>query len=305
MKDNHDRPVESLRISITDYCNLDCFYCHEEGDDGGDRKMKSNELKEIVQVGTEFGIEKVKLTGGEPLLRNDILEIVDEISSIDEITDVSITSNGTLLKDLAEDLKNCGLDRVNISLDTLDSEIYERITGVDKLEDVILGIKSSIDAGLDPVKLNTLVLDDLNDEEISDLVDFSVETGAILQLIEFEEVLPKNEEYYCKYHKSLDDIEKRIQEKAEDVDTRWSMQARRKYKVNGGEVEVVNPMHNSDFCRYCTRLRMDSSGYLKPCLMRNDNLVDVLTPIRNNDLEGVRNAYKRSIKKREPYFKDN
>ncbi len=304
MKDDYGRPLTSLRISVTQACDLACFYCHEEGCEDEDREMSPAEIEKLVEVGTEFGIEKVKITGGEPLVRDDVVEIIEAISQ-PGIDDVSITTNGVKLAEKVEELRQAGLDRANISLDTLDSSIYEEITGRNVLDEVLDGIEAALDVGLHPVKLNTLVLDDVNDgEQIDDLVEYALDTGAILQLIELEEVLPENEEAYQEYHKDLDNIEKKIREKAEDVKTRWLMQARRKYVVNGGEVEVVNPMHNSEFCKYCTRLRMTSGGYLKPCLMRNDNLVDALTPVRKDNEEGIRTAYKKAIKKREPYFKE-
>ncbi len=306
MKDDYGRPVTSLRISVTQTCDLDCFYCHEEGCEDEEREMSPAEIGELVQVGTEFGISKIKITGGEPLVRSDIVEIIEAISQ-PKIEDVSITTNGVKMGEKVEELSQAGLDRANISLDTLNPSVYEEITGRNVLDKVLEGIEAAQKAGLHPVKLNTLVMDGVNDgEEIDELVDYALEAGAILQLIELEEVLPENEEAYQKYHKDLDPIEEKISERAEDVNTRWAMQARRKYIMNnGGEVEIVNPMHNSQFCEYCTRLRMTSGGYLKPCLMRNDNLVDALTPVRNGNEEEIRKAYKTAIKRREPYFKED
>lgn len=305
MKDDYGRPITSLRVSVTQACDLDCFYCHREGCESEERKMSPAEIEKLVGVGTEFGIGKVKITGGEPLVRDDIVEIIEAISQ-PKIEDVSITTNGVKLGEKVEELSQAGLDRANISLDTLDSSIYEKITGKNVLNKVLNGIDAAQEAGLYPVKLNTLVLDGVNDgEEIDDLVEYSLENGPILQLIELEEVLPENEEAYQEYHKDLDPIEEKIREKAKDVKTRWLMQARRKYVIDGGEVEIVNPMHNSEFCKYCTRLRMTSGGFLKPCLMRNDNLVDALTPVRNQNEKGIREAYKKAIKRREPYFKED
>ncbi len=306
MKDDYGRPLTSLRISVTQACDLDCFYCHREGCEVEERKMSPEEIEKLVEIGIEFGIEKVKITGGEPLVRDDIVEIIEAVSQ-PKIEDVSITTNGVKLSEKVEELREAGLDRANISLDTLDSSVYEEITGKRVLGKVLEGIEKAKDAGLHPVKLNTLVLDGVNDrDEIDELIEYSLSTGAILQLIELEEVLPENGEAYRKYHKDLDPIEEKIKEEAKDVDTRWMMQARRKYLMEGGgEVEIVNPMHNSEFCKYCTRLRMTSGGYLKPCLMRNDNLVDALTPVRNGNENEIREAYETAIKRREPYFKEN
>lgn len=302
MEDSYGRPLTSLRISINQDCNLDCFYCHQEGCLREDREMSSEEIGKLVETAAEFGMEKVKLTGGEPLIREDVVEIVERIPK-PPVTDLSITTNGIGLDELADPLVEAGLDRANISLDTLDPDAYEEITGGGNLEKVLDGIEAAVDAGLFPVKLNTIVMEGVNEDQIDDLIDYSIESGTILQLIELEEVLPKNSETYERYHKELDSIEEEVRERASEVDTRWQMQARRKYSVDGGEVEIVNPMHNSEFCAHCTRLRMTSGGYLKPCLMRNDNLVDVLTPFREGDMELVRESFEKAVERREPFFK--
>lgn len=300
-KDKCGRPITSLRISVTDECDLDCFYCHREGCLGGDREMSPVEIGKLVEIAAEFDVEKVKFTGGEPLMREDLVEIIAAVSR-PFIRDISLTTNGTRLAEMADSLRAAGLDRVNISLDTLDEEKYERITGSPHLDRVLKGIDSALSAGFEPVKLNTIVLQGLNDDEVEQLVEFSLRKGTVLQLIELENVLPENEEIYEEYHVSLDSIERGIKERASGVKTRWLMQVRRKYILDGGEVEIINPMHNSEFCNHCTRLRMTSDGYLKPCLMREDNLVDVLTPLREGDMRGVRNGYETAIERREPYY---
>ncbi|KXA92366.1 molybdenum cofactor biosynthesis protein MoeA [candidate division MSBL1 archaeon SCGC-AAA259O05] len=302
MEDKYGRPITSLRISVTENCNLDCFYCHNEGCLEGNREMSTEEIVKLVEYATDFGIEKVKYTGGEPLIRDDMVDIIERTSQF-SLKDISLTTNGTELVSKADGLEEAGLDRVNISLDTLDGEKYKKITGSSVLNKVKRGIDSAINAGLTPVKLNTLLLDGINEDEVEDLINFSTERGAILQLIELENVLPENDSVYEKYHTDLDDIEERIQDRTMDVRTRWLMQVRRKYILEGGgEVEIVNPMHNSEFCSHCTRLRITSDGYLKPCLMRNDNLVDVLSPLREGDWSGVQDAYKEAVRRREPYY---
>lgn len=301
-EDRYGRPVTSLRISVTENCNLSCFYCHKEGCTENEGEITPREIGDLVNIASEFGMEKIKITGGEPLIRDDIVEIVSSISQ-HEIIDISITTNGVKLSERSSDLKKAGLDRANISLDTLDPKKFERIAGKPFLEKVLGGIDSAREAGLSPIKLNTIVLKGVNDEEIDELVDYSLRKGLILQLIELENVLPENNDIYEEYHTDLDSIEKRIKKEASEVRTRWLMQARRKYIMKGGgEIEIVNPMHNSEFCSHCTRLRMTSGGKLKPCLMRNDNLVDALTPLRNDDMEKVHEAFQTAIERREPYF---
>ncbi len=296
--DRFGRPVTGLRISVTDDCNLNCFYCHREGCPASFRKMTAEEIGKIVEVAVEFGIREIKLTGGEPLLRDDIVEIVRAVSR-SEIDEVSMTTNGTLLSGMARELVEAGLHRVNISLDTLDPSTFRRITGNGSISDVLAGVDAAIDAGLNPVKLNMVLLAGLNENEVDRMVDYAAQRGAVLQIIELLEVGGNG---IGRYHLSLEDVERELGSKAIAIRTR-SMQARRKYILPRGEVEVVRPVHNTEFCMRCTRLRLTPDGYLKPCLMRNDNLVDVLSPIRAGDLKGAHKAFAEAIARRGPYFR--
>ena len=299
MHDRFGRPLTGLRISVTDKCNLKCFYCHAEGCSSSSREMTAREIGEIVGVATEFGVRKIKLTGGEPLLRRDIVEIVSEAAG-SKIQEISMTTNGTLLADLAEELAAAGLTRVNISLDTLDESTYEWITGEKLLREVLEGIDAALDVGLTPVKLNMVLLAGVNEREVERMITYTSSQGIILQIIELLEIGAVN---FDAYHRSLDGIEQDLRARAVSVQTR-SMQARKKYILPSGEVEIVKPMHNSEFCMHCTRLRLTSDGYLKPCLMRNDNLVDLLSNLGTGNLLGAHKAFAEAIARREPYFKD-
>jgi len=261
--------------------------------------MSAGEIGKIVQLAKEFGMRKVKLTGGEPLLRKDITEIVTAVATAG-MEEVSMTTNGTLLTKIAAELADAGLNRINVSLDTLDETTYKRITGRKLLHKVFEGIDAALAAGLTPVKLNMVLLAGINEHEVERMITYTSERGIILQLIELLDAGGKN---FTTYHRDLDDIEQSLRERALAVRTRRSMQARRKYILPGGEVEVVKPMHNSEFCMHCTRLRLTPDGHLKPCLMRNDNLVDLLPHIGAGDLEGARKAFAEAIARREPYFK--
>jgi cyclic pyranopterin phosphate synthase len=189
-----------------------------------------------------------------------------------------MTTNGTLLEPLAKELRASGLKRVNINLPTLDGETYCKLTG-GRLENVLGGVKAAVEAGLNPVKLNMLVLKGVNDSHVLEMMDFAGKIGAVLQLIELEPVNVSSE-YYRAFHKPLDEYEEMLRHKAIRVETRKYMQNRRVYHLPGVKVEVVHPIENTEFCMHCTRLRVTSDGKLKPCLMRNDNTVDVLTPMR-------------------------
>jgi cyclic pyranopterin phosphate synthase len=299
IKDRFGRPITGLRISVNYECNLNCFYCHREGCPASSSEMTPEEIGKIVGAATEFGVRKVKLTGGEPLLREDIMDVISAVAR-PGIEEVSMTTNGTLLASIAHEIADAGLTRVNISLDTLDPRTFARITGSDSISDVFAGIDAAIDAGLKPVKLNMVLLAGLNEHEVEPMITHASKRGVVLQIIE---LLGGNGGDIAGYYRSLDDVEQALRSRAIAVRTRRWMQARKKYILQEGEVEVVRPMHNSEFCMHCTRLRLTSDGYLKPCLMRNDNLVDILSPISAGDLEGARRAFEEAIARREPYFR--
>ena len=301
MRDRFGRPLTGLRVSVTNECNLNCFYCHREGCQNGKREMSADEIAKIAEVATEFGVRRVKLTGGEPSLRHDIADVVAKIART-PIEEVSMSTNGTLLADVAHDLAYAGLSRVNISLDTLDPETYESITEKNLLDDVLSGLDAALNAGLKPVKLNMVVLAGLNDDEIERMIDYSSNRGAVLQLIELMK-MPTGSQTFYHHYLDLGDVERLLSGRARAIQTRHSMHARKRYILPEGEVEVVRPMHNSEFCMHCTRLRLTHDGYLKPCLMRNDDLVDVLSCLREGSADGVRKAFKEAILRREPHFK--
>lgn len=300
MIDRFGRPLTSLRISVTDECNLNCFYCHREGCPASQLLMSPQEIGQIAELAAKLGMKRIKLTGGEPLMRKDIVEIVAEIAKA-PVEEISLTTNGTLLSQYAKELARAGLKRVNISLDTLKPEKFLRITGSDMLEEVLRGVESAVNAGLNPVKLNMVVLSGINDDEIEDMISFASKHGAILQLIEL--LLPEGDKGLSCYYRDLAEIERNIQSRAIAFENRKLMHARKKYILPEGAVEIVRPMHNTEFCMHCTRLRVTADGRLKPCLMRNDNLVDLLPHIRASDTLAAQKDFLNAISKREPFFK--
>ncbi len=266
-------------------------------------EMTVDEIVRIVRIAVGLDISKVKLTGGEPLMRKDIVEIIKGIAAISGLTDLSMTTNGTMLASLAKELHANGLKRVNISLPTLNGEAYNKLTG-GRLRDVLEGVKAAVEVGLYPVKLNMLILKGVNDDAVPEMITFARETGTILQLIELEPINISGT-YYSAHYKSLDEYENMLRQEAVKVETRQYMQSRRIYHLPNATVEIVHPIENTDFCMRCTRLRVTSDGKLKPCLMRNNNLVDLLTPIRNGakDQE-LKELFKLVNQKRRPYNKE-
>jgi cyclic pyranopterin phosphate synthase len=304
--DSFGRSLNSLRISITQKCNLECFFCHKEGETDSDGEMTPKEIAEIVKIASGFGMKKIKLTGGEPLLRQDIPRIVSEIARYAD--EVSLTTNGVLLEKYAQTLHDVGLKRVNVSLSSITSENFRKITGKDRVQQVKEGIEAALRSGLYPVKINMVVLKGINVDEIPEAVDFAEEVGAVLQLIEFQPIQRENIVYWKNFYYDLTPIEDWLKSKAVAVEEN-PLHRRKRYvlKRNGGSVcvEIVRPMHNSGFCQNCTRLRVTSDGKLKPCLFRNDNLIDIISLIRKGASQGeLEEAFKKATLLREPYWKE-
>lgn len=299
IRDPYGRPMKSLRISITNRCNFKCLYCHREGAKGDTgREMTPDEIKRISKICASFGIEKVKITGGEPLIREDVLEVVKAISETSGIREVSMTTNGYYLGDLAPDLKEAGLHRVNISLDTLNAATFSGITGNGGLDKVLRGVDSALEAGLVPVKINLLAMKGLNECEIGDVIEEFSRDGVIVQLIELMDV---DRDFFRRHRFELDAIESELKAKAREIRTRRNMHGRRQYRLKDAIVEVVRPMHNTAFCAQCTRMRVTADGYFKPCLMRSDNHVDFQTSMGAGD-DVLEELFLEAVKRREPYF---
>jgi cyclic pyranopterin phosphate synthase len=290
LRDPYNRPVSNLRVSLTPKCNLSCIYCHREGEGSPKDPLSGEEIAEILRVAAKFAIRSVKFTGGEPLLRPDLLQI---IRSVPDGMESSLTTNGTLLADYASGLKEAGLRRVNVSLDSLDPETYRKITGIDRLADVLEGITAAVDAGLTPVKLNMVVLKGVNDTEIDDFLAYvRGNRNLVLQLIE---LMQFND---CHHHGDLQGLEDALASRSKQIITR-RMHHRKKFCLDGAEVEVVRPLHNTEFCAFCNRLRVTSDGKLKPCLLRTDNHIDIRGK-KGAELEAL---FQRAVALREPYYK--
>lgn len=293
LTDPFGRTVRSLRMSITNRCNLNCIYCHNEGDHGSTGEMSVETIVNIVKAAADFGVDRLKISGGEPLIRKDLEEI---LSSLPPLKDVSLTTNATLLKGRASSLKEAGLDRINVSLDTLDPGKFRMITRCkrDILSSVLEGIDEAVRVGLTPVKINMVLLKDINEAEIEKMLEFTkrYKGDVILQLIElmnFRDAAP--------YHVDADKVEEELLHHATDVSTR-TMHHRKKYIINGAEVEFVRPVDNTEFCANCNRLRVTADGKLKPCLLVNNDLVDV----SHASPEELPDLFRLAVSRRVPFY---
>ena len=288
LTDTFGRQVTNLRVSVTQRCNLRCIYCHSEGERSPEAELPLGDIREILRVAAKLGMRSVKFTGGEPLIREDILDIV---RAVPPRLESSMTTNGILLARYARDLKDAGLSRINVSLDSLDPDCYRDITGENRLSEVLEGIEAGLDAGLTPIKLNMVVLKGVNEDEVEAFLAYvRGNRDLILQLIELVDVGS------CTSHAEINRLEQDLESRSKIILTR-RMHHRRKYCVDGAEVEVVRPRHNTEFCAFCNRIRVTSDGKLKPCLLRNDNLIDIRGK-RGADLEA---AFREAVRIREPY----
>ena len=304
VKDKFERPIISLRITITNRCNVNCVYCHHDGMVTSREEMTADELYKICKIAKNLGVQKIRLSGGEPLIRKDIVEIVEKINSLG-FKDISMTSNVILLEKYAQGLKDAGLNRINVSLDTLNRETYEFITRKDYLESAKAGILKAVEVGLYPVKINMVIMKDINQNEVKDMFEFCKENNMVLQLIELiESENCDDDKFSADYHYKLDMLEERLADIADDVHERKFMQGRKKYYIDGGEIEIVRPVDNSTFCANCSRLRITPDGKIKPCLLRNDNLVELISHVRAGESEEeLTRIFIDGINNREPFNK--
>jgi len=265
--------IDCLRVSATDRCNLRCVYCHPLPDCSlieHDEILGFEEICRIARLFAECGVKKLRLTGGEPLLRRDIVRLVRELAAIACIEELSVTTNGIFLESLAAELKAAGLHRVNISVDSIERETYERITGFDLLPRVLDGIYRAIDAGLTPVKINSVIIKGLNDseEQITALADMSVDLPLSVRFIE-----------YCPTNTSTRPATDYVPNEAVRavIERKYGALCRTMMPCGNGPAEYFKTPgsagtigfisgRSSTFCRSCSRLRLTSNGKLMPCL---------------------------------------
>ena len=300
--DGFGRELTGVRVSLTDRCNFDCVYCHNEGlgDTRGpmepaDDEMGTDDVVRFLEVAAEFDVGKVKFTGGEPMLREDLEEIVRRAP---DGMETSLTTNGTFLPGRAEALHEAGLDRVNVSQDALDPTAFEEVTQSTQYDAVIEGVKAAVDAGLTPVKLNMVVFEQTAGY-VPEMVDHvAANEGLQLQLIEYMPELAGRPEWAV----DIDRVHGWLEEQADRIEHR-EMHDRRRYWVaddgdGEGMVEIVDPVGNEEFCANCHRVRVTHEGYLKGCLNRNDDL----KPMGEMTKPDIRETLRETVEDRVPYY---
>lgn len=281
--DKFGRTIDYLRISVTDRCNLRCSYCIPKGFNDfetPDHWLTFDELMRVVRAFVRLGTKRFRLTGGEPLVRKNLTDLVHRIKKIDEVEDLSITTNGTLLTSHAKSLFEAGLDRLNISLDSLNRKNIEDITGLDCLEQVMEGLRTAKQLGFHKIKINMVVLPDKNMAEIERMLEFCIEHGFILCLIE---VMPMGKTGQNMTTVSLQPI---IQELRKHYDLRSTMKIigngpARYWETSTGNVclGLITPL-SQHFCETCNRVRLSVDGTLYMCLGQDNNFA--LRPLLRN-----------------------
>ena len=276
--DLYGREIDYLRVSVIDRCNLKCFYCVPDvGSCSPDvsEVMSLEEIIKIIKAASSLGIKKVRLTGGEPLVRKDIVEMVSKISEIEGITDISLTTNGVMLNELAPALVKAGLNRVNISLDSMNPANFKKITRGGALKKTQRGIKAALKAGLTPLKINVVAMKGINDGEIEEFVKLTLDNDLHVRFIEYMPISKSHQKQWGECFMPISEI----QELCENIGPLEEEQTYRGngpaayYRIQGakGLVGFISPV-SRHFCGKCNRLRVTADGKIKPCLFSMDEI---------------------------------
>jgi GTP 3',8-cyclase len=282
LKDKFGRVIRDLRISVTDKCNFRCFYCIPDEDIVWKRRQDLLTYEEIIllaEIAVGLGVEKLRLTGGEPLLRKDIEYLIERIAGIDGVKDLALTTNADGLKARAKSLRDAGLNRLTISCDSLKPEVFKKITRRDSLQSVLDGIEATMAAGFAPPKINCVVIRDLNDTEVADFADFARATGVSMRFIEYMP-LDNGHQWDKSMLVSGREIVQRIEERHKLVPVHRDHPSETALKyvfADGakGEIGIIAPVTQA-FCGACSRLRLTADGNLRTCLfsMTDHNIRD-------------------------------
>lgn len=298
--DSYGRVVDYLRISVTERCNLRCRYCTpEEGMDNiiHQQILTLEQIVRLVKIAAEVGFKRVRLTGGEPLVRKNIAKLIGDIAEIPEIEDISITTNGILFADMAEELKNAGLNRVNISLDTLDNQKFKYITRGGELAATRRAIYKALDLNLQPIKINMVAIKGFNDDEILDFVELAKQFPLHVRFIE---LMPIGNLAFYKQDKfiSIDEIRCKIEQQYElsrSKSVTGSGPAKYYELVGGkGSIGFISPISHN-FCYKCNRMRMTANGKLRSCLYHDKEMDLQMTLLNAHSDEQLRRLFIKAI----------
>jgi len=274
LRDSYNRPIRDLRVSLTDRCNFRCFYCLPHGEPPiapREQMLTYEEIEQVCDIFVSLGIEKLRLTGGEPMLRRDIETIIRKLGRLKSsgLKDLALTTNGYYLPDRAQSLKDAGLDRVTISLDSLKRDVFKRMTGVDVLDKVLAGIAASKTAGLEPIKINAVIVRGHNEDEVADFAAFARDYDVKMRFIEFMP-LDSGHEWSRDDVVSGKEIRDRISERFPllrlEVPRGSETSSRYRFADGApGEIGIIAPV-TEPFCGACSRIRLTADGQIRTCL---------------------------------------
>ncbi|MGH9881863.1 MAG: GTP 3',8-cyclase MoaA, partial [Pyrinomonadaceae bacterium] len=274
LRDSYSRPIRDLRVSLTDRCNFRCFYCLPHGEPPiapKEQMLSYEEIEYACDIFVSLGIEKIRLTGGEPMMRRDIETIIDKLAQLKTrgLQDLALTTNGYFLPDRARGLKDAGLDRITISLDSLKRDVFKVMTGVDVLDRVLAGIDAAKEAGLEPIKINAVIVRGHNEDEVADFAAFAREHDVKMRFIEFMP-LDSGHEWAREQVVSGREIRERISERfplvAVDVHRGSETSSRYRFADGApGEIGIIAPV-SEPFCGACSRIRLTADGQIRTCL---------------------------------------
>ncbi|HEX3187789.1 MAG TPA: GTP 3',8-cyclase MoaA [Pyrinomonadaceae bacterium] len=274
LRDSFGRAIRDLRVSLTDRCNFRCFYCLPHGEPPiapKEQMLSYEEIEYVCDIFVSLGIEKLRLTGGEPMMRRDIETIISKLAKLKPagLQDLALTTNGYFLPDRARGLKEAGLDRVTISLDSLKRNVFKQMTGVDVLEKVLAGIAAAKDAGLEPIKINAVIVRGHNEDEVADFAAFAREHNVKMRFIEFMP-LDSGHDWAREDVVSGREIHDRINERFPLVklDVKRGSETSSRYRFADGapgEVGIIAPV-TEPFCGACSRIRLTADGQIRTCL---------------------------------------
>ncbi len=284
LTDGYRRPIDYLRVSITDRCNLHCLYCMPLGGVtklDHDDILSYEEFLRLIQVAVEMGISKVRLTGGEPLVRKGVTDFCRRLTNLPGLKSLSLTTNGVLLEERAEDLYDAGIRRLNISLDTLLRQKFQRITRRDEFARVWRGIQVAEETGFEPIKINVVVMRHINDDEIAELARLTLDRPYHIRFIEFMTINNDNS-WVLQHYVSADEILAKLRSMAplEQVSSRHTNGPARHFSWPDakGIIGIISPISHH-FCPTCNRIRLTADGKLRNCLF-SDTEVDIKSPLR-------------------------
>jgi cyclic pyranopterin phosphate synthase len=296
--DRFGRVVRYLRLSVTDRCDFRCVYCMDEEMTFVPRSevLTLEEMQIIAEAFVELGVEKIRLTGGEPLIRSGVVDLCQSIASIESLGELVMTTNGSRLTELAVDLRNAGIKKLNISLDTLDPDKFRELTRVGSLDKVLSGINAAIEAGFESIKLNAVILKGRNDHEVVPLVRFAVQHGIDISFIEEMPLGSISEHNRSEAFISSETLRENLKDYFEieaERESDLSSGPSRYYKIAGSSSRVgfISP-HSENFCSDCNRVRVTAEGKLLLCL-GNEHSADLKRVLREND--GCKQALKSEI----------